>query len=92
MFASKRLEDEFMQTILERMTALLREFTGDDSLVLTPDMPLRGEDLGLDSYDLASLLGAAEERFDIVISDRAVMGMLTVGDVMDYLEKHMQKG
>jgi len=78
-----------MQTMLEQMTALLRDFTGDDALAIEPDMPLRGS-LGLDSYDLASLLGAAEERFGVEIPDRAVMEMFTVGDVVDYLTKHTQ--
>jgi len=76
-----------MQTILDRMTALLREFTGDNALTIEPSMPLRGS-LGLDSYDLASLLGAAEERFDVEIPDRAALEMFTVADVVDYLTKH----
>ena len=78
-----------MQNILEQMTALLREFTGDASLHIERDMPLRGS-LGLDSYDLASLLGMAEERFDVEIFDRAALEMFTVGDVVDYLANHTQ--
>jgi len=76
-----------MQTILDRMTALLREFAGDNALTIEPSMPLRGS-LGLDSYDLASLLGAAEERFDVEIPDRAALEMFTVADVVDFLTKH----
>jgi len=78
-----------MQTILEQMEALLRDFTGDDTIAIARDMHLRGV-LGLDSYDLASLLGAAEERFDLEIPDRAVMEMITVGDVVDYLSRHLK--
>jgi len=72
------------------MTALLRDFTGNDTLTIEPSMPLRGS-LGLDSYDLASLLGAAEERFDVEIPDRAALEMFTVADVVEYLTKHTQR-
>jgi len=75
--------------MLEQLQQLLREFMGDSALAIEQDMPLRGA-LGLDSYDLASLLGAAEERFGVEIPDRAVMEMFTVGDVADYLIKHTQ--
>ncbi|MDR2687781.1 MAG: acyl carrier protein [Oscillospiraceae bacterium] len=78
-----------MQAVLEQLKALLRDFTGDDTIAVERDMLLRGV-LGLDSYDLASLLGAAEERFGVEIPDRAVMEMLTVGDVADYLARHSQ--
>ena len=75
-----------MQNMLEQLQALLRDFMGDNSLTIAPDMPLRGT-LGLDSYDLASLLGAAEERFDVEIPNRAVLEMITVGDVVAFFEK-----
>jgi len=71
--------------MLEQLQALLREFTGNE-IVLRADM-LFSTDLGLDSYDFIALLGHAEERFDITISDRAAMGMVTVGDLLNYLEQ-----
>ena len=76
-------------TTLEQMAKLLREYTGDGSLRVERDSVI-ATDLGLDSYDMASLLGMAEERFDVEISDRAVMQLLTVGDVADYIETHRQ--
>ena len=75
-----------MQNVFEQLQALLRDFMGDEVFAIERDMLLRGA-LGLDSYDLASLLGAAEEHFGVEIPDRAVMAMLTVGDVVDFFEK-----
>ena len=79
-----------MQNILEQLAVMLREFLGDNTITIAPEMPLRGA-LGLDSYDMASLLGEVEERFDVEIPDRAVMEMITVGDVVDYLTAHAGK-
>lgn len=77
-------------TMLEQLQALLREFTGERRLTITADTPLRS-DLGLDSYDMASLMGLAEERFDVIISDRDVLNMLTAGDIADYIEQRAGK-
>jgi len=74
-------------TVLEQLRILLREYTGDSGLRIERDTVIAAG-LGLDSYDLASLLGEAEERFDMTIPDRVVLGMLTVGDMADYIEKH----
>jgi len=78
-------------TVAEQLRALIREHTGDDYLGVERDSLLT-TGLGLDSYDLASLLGIVEEHFDVEIPNRAVAEMLTVGDVVDFLEKHTQKG
>jgi len=74
-------------TALEQLAKLLREYTGDGSLRVERGSVI-ATDLGLDSYDFASLLGDVEERFGVEISDRAVMELLTVGDVADYIETH----
>ena len=74
-------------TVTEQLRAIIRDHTGDDYLDVERDTLLT-TGLGLDSYDLASLLGMVEEQFDVEIPNRIVAGMLTVGDVVDYLEKH----
>ena len=45
-------------------------------------------DLGVNSIELADLVMICEEQFDIVIDDEDLHGFITVGDVVDYLEKH----
>ena len=44
------------------------------------------DDLGINSLELAELVFKCEENFDIVIDDDALSGLLTVGDVVNYIE------
>ena len=44
-------------------------------------------DLGINSLELADLVLICEEKFGIEIADDDVTTFLTVGDVVDYLEK-----
>lgn len=44
------------------------------------------DDLGINSLELADLVYKCEENFDIVIDDDALSGLLTVGDVVNYIE------
>lgn len=44
-------------------------------------------DLGLTSFDLAVIVSEFEEKFSISVEDRDVVGLVTVRDVVDYLEK-----
>jgi len=73
-------------TVLEQLQAILRDYTGDNSIVLEQDTRLTA-DMGLDSYDLISLLGQTEDHFGIEIPDRAVLQMITAGDVAGYIQK-----
>lgn len=45
------------------------------------------EDLGFNSYDFVSLLGEAEEIFDVQIEEQEVLNLHTVGDAIAYIEK-----
>lgn len=45
------------------------------------------EDLGLNSYDLMSMIGALEEEFSITIPDRDVPTLITVNDLIEYLAR-----
>jgi acyl carrier protein len=44
------------------------------------------EDLGADSLDLVELIMAFEDKFAIEISDEEAEKMVTVKDVLDYIE------
>lgn len=48
------------------------------------------EDLQADSLDTVELVMAAEEKFGVEIEEDAVLSMVTVGDVVDYIEKHQK--
>ena len=46
------------------------------------------DDLGLNSLDVVNLAVMFEQEFDIDIPDRHIMKFVTVGDVVEYLQKH----
>jgi len=70
--------DELFYIIEEFATSKIPENYKDVSLV----------ELGLDSLDQAELMIDLEEKYDIEISDEEASKLLTVGDIIDFLEKH----
>ena len=44
------------------------------------------EDLGFNSYDYMSMLGDAEDEFDIEVDEAEAGSKKTVGELLDYLE------
>jgi acyl carrier protein len=46
------------------------------------------DDLGADSLDMVELVIKFEHEFGFEISDDAAESILTVGDAVDFLEKH----
>ncbi|MBQ5734761.1 MAG: acyl carrier protein [Lachnospiraceae bacterium] len=73
--------------MLDRIKQVILEYVEIEESKISEDTNLI-EDLGLNSYDLMSLAGAMEEEFDIEISDRDVTNIVTVGDLMEYIEEH----
>ena len=53
---------------------------------VTPEAELVG-DLGVNSLELADLVLMCEEKFNIEINEDDIRGFITVGDVVDHLEK-----
>lgn len=47
------------------------------------------EDLGADSANVMILVMDLEQQFDIVVEDDVLGNIKTVGDIIDYLEKHV---
>ncbi len=46
------------------------------------------DDLGADSLDLVELIMTMEEEFEMDISDDAAEKLITVKDVIDYIDAH----
>ncbi|MEF9941201.1 MAG: acyl carrier protein [Lachnospiraceae bacterium] len=46
------------------------------------------EDLGADSLDLFELVMSFEEEFGVEIPTEDLEKMVTVGDIMEYIQKH----
>ena len=70
--------------MIEKLERLLEEYVGKH-VSITEAMDLR-RDLGLNSLELVELVVQLEDTFDIEISDREVMGLTTVGDVIDAIK------
>jgi acyl carrier protein len=76
-----------MLDIAERARTIVVE-----QLVVDPDEVVDSasliDDLGADSLDMVELALRFEREFGFDISDDAVESILTVGDVVKFLEKH----
>ena len=69
--------------MFESVRDILEKYTESE---VREDSSLMG-DLGLTSFDLAVIVSEFEEKFSISVEDRDVVGLVTVKDVVDYLEK-----
>ncbi|MGN0989754.1 MAG: acyl carrier protein [Eubacteriales bacterium] len=72
--------------MFEQVKNLIVEQVGADASKITPDAKLV-EDLGLDSMSLIEMITEFEDRYGIVIADDDVKDLLTVGDIVKYLEE-----
>ena len=73
--------------MLERVQHILQDYTDVPMFDITLDSTLV-EKLGLNSLDVVNIVVAFEDEFDIEIPDRAIKNLTTVGDIVNYLEKH----
>lgn len=73
--------------MFETVKKLLVEELQIDEAAITPEAELSA-DLGINSIELADLVMLCEEKFDVSIEDDDVHSLLTVGDVVNYLESH----
>jgi acyl carrier protein len=71
--------------MFESVKGILEKYTESE---VREDSSLMG-DLGLTSFDLAVIVSEFEEKFSISVEDRDVVGLVTVKDVVDYLEKRV---
>ena len=68
-----------------------KNFLVEDLRVNPDDITMEAElagDLGINSLELAELVLACEEKFNVVIDDEDLHHFTTVGDVVEYLEAH----
>ncbi len=72
--------------MFDTLKKLLVEELKLDPKSITPEAELSA-DLGINSIELANLVMICEERFDVTIDDDDIHKLVTVGDVVEYLEK-----
>ncbi len=67
-------------------TILADQFSEDEeSITMTTDL---AEDLGADSLDLADVLMAIEDEFEVEVLDEDIENIKTVGDIVEYIENN----
>ena len=65
---------------------LVSELSADPGDV-TPDAELASA-LGVNSIELTDFLLACEEKFGVTIGDEDAHGFITVGDIVEFIEKN----
>ncbi len=78
-----------MSGTFEEVKATLVELLGVEESKITLDAKFR-EDLEADSLDLVELIMAFEEKFGSEISDEDAQKITTVGELITYIEEHLQ--
>jgi acyl carrier protein len=76
-----------MSSIEKRVKEIIVEQLGVNENEVTPEAKFV-DDLGADSLDLVELVMALEEEYNIEISDEDAEKILTVGDVIEYIQTH----
>ncbi|MGN0584841.1 MAG: acyl carrier protein [Ruminococcus sp.] len=74
--------------MLEQLKPIICEYVDVEPEDIKPDSKYI-EDLHFNSYDFMSFLGEIEETFDIMVDEQDVLGLQTVEDSIEYIEKLM---
>ena len=73
--------------IFEEMKDLIAEGLNIDESKITEESSFK-DDLGADSLDLFELVMSLEDKYDVEIPSEELEKLLTVGDVIKYIEEH----
>jgi len=73
------------QEVLGKLTRILRDLLGNDSIVLTPQTT-RPEVSGWDSFNYVNFIVAVESEFEIKFHLADVESFATVGDIVKQIQ------
>lgn len=73
-------------TILEKLTEIITKEINVSVDKITLDASIK-DDLGADSIDAVNIIIDIEDEFGIVIDDTKAEGIVTVGDLVAYIEE-----
>lgn len=73
--------------MIDKVIDILSEFTEMSTADMNENTELVN-DMGLNSLDVINVIVAFEDEFDIEIPDRIIKDLHSIGDIVDYLEKH----
>lgn len=72
---------------LEKLKEILSSQFDVEQETITAQTNIR-EDLGADSLDLVDMLMSLEDEFDVEIPDEEIEKLVTVGDVVAFIEEN----
>ncbi|MBU9720381.1 MULTISPECIES: acyl carrier protein [Bacillaceae] len=76
-----------MAAVIDRIAKIVSDRLGVDESEVKPEATFK-DDLGADSLDVVELVMELEDEFDLEISDEDAEKISTVGDVIQYIERH----
>lgn len=71
--------------IRDDLLEILKDYTDGRITQVNPD-DVMTSDLGLNSFELFDLICIIEEKYDISIPDKMLPKLITVKDIVEYLE------
>ncbi|HBH94947.1 MAG TPA: acyl carrier protein [Ruminococcaceae bacterium] len=74
--------------VFEKVKSIIMDQLDVEEDKVTLDAVIQ-DDLGADSLDIVDLVMSFEEEFDIEIPDDQVENIKTVGDIVKYIEEHV---
>ena len=75
--------------IREELLDIMKDYTDGRITEVKPDDVLTS-DLGLNSFELFDLVCIIEEKYNISIPDRILPSLVTVKDIVTYLEENVK--
>lgn len=75
--------------IREDLLEIMKDYTDGRITQVKPDDVLTS-DLGLNSFELFDLVCIIEEKYDISIPDRVLPSLVTVKDIVTFLEENVK--
>lgn len=75
--------------IREDLLEIMKDYTDGRITQVKPDDVLTS-DLGLNSFELFDLVCIIEEKYDISIPDRVLPSLITVKDIVTFLEENVK--
>lgn len=74
--------------VIEDLKQIFENFTGNDLPDFSEDTLLTA-DMGLNSFELFDLICEIEEHFGIEIPDRELMKLVTLGDLVKFIDSEV---
>ena len=72
--------------LLEKVREILGQYVETDPSEIREET-LLAEELGFTSFAFMSMMGEFEDTFDITVDESELVGVKTVGDVIEYIKK-----